>query len=59
MTDEPRQEDRPQDTAPPEEQVPVVDAETLFQGQREVWITHQGVRYRLRLTRRGRLILQK
>jgi hypothetical protein len=28
-------------------------------GQREVWIEHDGVRYRLRITRRGKLILQK
>lgn len=31
----------------------------LFRGQREVWIEHDGVRYRLRITRRNRLILQK
>jgi hemin uptake protein HemP len=37
----------------------VVDARLLFQGRREVWIEHEGVRYRLRLTRRNKLILQK
>ncbi len=37
----------------------VVSAEALFQGRREVIIEHEGVRYRLRLTRRGKLILQK
>jgi hemin uptake protein HemP len=37
----------------------VVDARVLFQGQREIWIEHAGVRYRLRITRRNRLILQK
>ena len=37
----------------------VVDSQTLFQGQREVWIEHEGERYRLRITRRGKLILQK
>jgi hemin uptake protein HemP len=37
----------------------VVDARELLQGQREVWIEHEGVRYRLRLTRRNKLILQK
>jgi hemin uptake protein HemP len=36
-----------------------IDAEQLFQGSREIWIEHQGVRYRLRLTRRNKLILQK
>lgn len=38
---------------------PVVTAEVLFQGRREVWIEHAGVRYRLRITRRNKLILQK
>jgi hemin uptake protein HemP len=37
----------------------VVDAEDLFHGRREVWIEHEGVRYRLRITRRNKLILQK
>jgi hemin uptake protein HemP len=38
---------------------PVVSAEDLFRGQREIWIEHEGVRYRLRITRRNKLILQK
>jgi hemin uptake protein HemP len=37
----------------------VVDARQLLQGRKEVWIEHEGVRYRLRLTRRNKLILQK
>lgn len=37
----------------------VVQAAQLFHGQREVCIEHEGVRYRLRITRRGKLILQK
>ena len=37
----------------------VVDSQTLFQGLREIWIEHEGERYRLRITRRGKLILQK
>ncbi|MCS6866230.1 MAG: hemin uptake protein HemP [Gemmataceae bacterium] len=37
----------------------VVNAEELFAGEREVWIEWAGVRYRLRITRRGKLILQK
>lgn len=37
----------------------VLDAEELFAGKREVWIELDGVRYRLRITRRGKLILQK
>jgi hemin uptake protein HemP len=34
-------------------------AEELFCGGQEVWIEHSGVRYRLRITRRNKLILQK
>jgi hemin uptake protein HemP len=37
----------------------IVDARDLFRGQREIWIEHAGVRYRLRITRRNKLILQK
>jgi hemin uptake protein HemP len=37
----------------------VVRAEELFGERREVWIELDGVRYRLRITRRGKLILQK
>jgi hemin uptake protein HemP len=37
----------------------VVRAEDLFGDRREVWIELDGVRYRLRITRRGKLILQK
>ncbi len=36
-----------------------IDAEELFRGSKEVWIEHEGVRYRLRITRRNKLILQK
>ncbi len=37
----------------------VLKADELFAGKREVWIELDGVRYRLRITRRGKLILQK
>ena len=37
----------------------VLRANELFQGQREIWIEHDGKRYRLRITRRNKLILQK
>ncbi|MDY3556316.1 hemin uptake protein HemP [Gemmata sp. JC717] len=36
-----------------------IQANELFAGKREVWIELEGVRYRLRITRRGKLILQK
>lgn len=37
----------------------VVAAQEVLRGQREVVIEHDGVRYRLRLTRRGKLLLTK
>jgi hemin uptake protein HemP len=37
----------------------VLDAQVLLQGRKEVWIEHAGVYYRLRITRRNKLILQK
>ena len=36
-----------------------VSSEALLKGARELWIDHNGERYRLRLTRKGKLILQK
>lgn len=45
-------------TAPAEPPV-VVDARELLRGGKEIWIDHAGVRYRLRVTRRNKLILQK
>jgi hemin uptake protein HemP len=37
----------------------VLRAEELFLGKRQVWIELDGVRYQLRITKRGKLILQK
>ena len=37
----------------------VVSAQELFAGEREICIEHEGERYVLRITRRGKLILQK
>lgn len=37
----------------------ILRAEELFQGSREICIEHDGKRYRLRITRRNKLILQK
>lgn len=42
-----------------EEPARILRAEELFGASREVWIDLDGVRYRLRITRRGKLILQK
>ncbi len=41
------------------EPLAVLDARELFRGKKEVVIEHEGVRYRLRITRRNKLILQK
>jgi hemin uptake protein HemP len=38
---------------------PVIDALRLFEGRREICLELEGVRYRLRITRRNKLILQK
>lgn len=37
----------------------VIDANDLFDGRREICLELDGVRYRLRITRRNKLILQK
>jgi hemin uptake protein HemP len=52
---EPDGRERPGD----EEVERVLRAEELFGDRREIWIELDGVRYRLRITRRGKLILQK
>lgn len=43
----------------PNEPSVVIDAQRLFGQAKEVQIELDGVRYRLRITRRGKLILQK
>jgi hemin uptake protein HemP len=50
---------KPPQPAPPPEPPVVVDARQIFAGRREVLIRHDGVQYRLRITRRNKLILQK
>ena len=52
-------ENEDREDAPTGETPRVLSAEELFAGKREVWIELDGVRYRLRITRRGKLILQK
>jgi hemin uptake protein HemP len=55
--DHPEADRKPDDRAEPRPRV--IDAGELFQGGREVWLELMGVRYRLRITRRNKLILQK
>lgn len=58
MSDTP-QRPQPQPSEPDASTSRVIEAKDLFRGDREVWIEHAGVRYRLRITRRNKLILQK
>ena len=58
MSDTELDNDEREDDKPQEPQR-VLKADELFAGRREVWIELDGVRYRLRITRRGKLILQK
>jgi hemin uptake protein HemP len=53
--------DNEPETVPEPDREPerVVRAEELFGDRREIWIELDGARYRLRITRRGKLILQK
>ena len=37
----------------------VIPADDLFHNDDEIWIEHNGEMYRLRITRRNKLILQK
>jgi hemin uptake protein HemP len=39
--------------------VRIVTSESLFQGDQEIGIEHQGSLYRLKITRQGKLILNK
>lgn len=57
MNDDRPESERGEDGREPP--VRVVRAEDLFGEEREIWIELDGVRYRLRITRRGKLILQK
>jgi hemin uptake protein HemP len=54
-----RDERDERDEPAPAEAPRVLSADAIFAGAREVWIELDGVRYRLRITRRGKLILQK
>lgn len=59
MTDDDRTGDESTDDAKPMGPVPVINVTEWFDQQREVVLELEGVRYRLRLTRRNKLILQK
>ncbi len=62
IPDDPARETAPQattPTAPPAPSVRVLKSEDIFQGQHLVCISHAGSIYRLQITARGKLILQK
>lgn len=56
MIDDAQEPDADDEASTPAE---VVKAEELFGEHRELVIEHNGERYRLRITRRNKLILQK
>ena len=58
MADERSQPDEPESAAEPAE-VPVVQVADWFGEHREICLELDCVRYRLRITRRNKLILQK
>ena len=37
----------------------IIESADIFRGQNEILIRHQGVIYRMRITRQGKLILNK
>ncbi len=59
MPEQPTPTSPPPNVPTPPQTPDVIDAARLFGAAKEVQIELQGVRYRLRITRRGKLILQK
>ena len=59
MSDQPKPPPEPEDKEAAQKPRRVIDADAIFQGAREVWVELDGMRYRLRITRRNKLILQK
>ena len=59
MADEKAKPPTQRDGKEPEGEPRVIDANAIFQGAREVFVELDGIRYRLRITRRNKLILQK
>lgn len=43
----------------PVQQVPVIESSQLFEESNEIMIRHKGAVYRLRITRNGKLIMNK
>jgi hemin uptake protein HemP len=54
-----QQVDRKTMTSGTDPSVTIIDARTLFGSAREIGIEHEGALYRLKITRQGKLILNK
>jgi hemin uptake protein HemP len=54
MSEAEQSQEKPMDQGPI-----VLDAKSLFQGRTEIFIEYEGTTYRLRITKKGRLLLQK
>jgi hemin uptake protein HemP len=54
-----RQEKRAIDVDSHSTQAPVVDSDSLFGGRNEVIVRHGELLYRLRITRNGKLVMNK
>ena len=49
----------PESSAKPPHPASVIATDALFRGQHEIFISHNGEHYRLRITKNGKLILTK
>ncbi|KAA1182917.1 hemin uptake protein HemP [Rhizobium tropici] len=52
-------EKTPTPSVQPALQVRIVESTDIFRGQTEIMIKHEGVIYRMKITRQGKLILNK
>lgn len=59
LADEERYRARPEPAHRPAEPLRRLDSATLFGGAHEIGIEHHGALYRLKITRQGKLILNK
>ena len=59
MKNENRNQPAPEQLSPSEDDELTIDTRRLLGGRREVIIVHNGERYRLRATAKGKLILTK
>ncbi len=53
------EKDKPVSRNNNEQQIPLIDSSQLFGKSNEIMIRHEGAIYRLRITRNGKLIMNK